>query len=429
MLTAMGVHHISEIKAREILDSLGRPMVEVDVLTSGGEIGRAGASCGTSVGSNEAFVLRDRDIRYQGLGVQKAVENVNTIISQRLVGMDVTNQRDIDNALIELDGTPNKSKLGANAILSVSLAVADAASRSLRLPLYRFLGGIDPIVLPVPMFNIVNGGPFSATDLDFQESLIMPIGAESFSEALRMAVEVYLELGRVLKRRFGKKGLNRGHAAGYAPPLNDPRDVFDIMQEAINQLGYGEQFKLCLDCAAAHIFDSKAHRYRFMGREVDREQMILFYERLVDTYPVFSIEDPLDEEDFEGHAELTKRLGIQILGDDLFTTNLARLQKGIECGAANGIILKPNQIGTLSETIDVARYAQKSGYEVVPASRAGKPEDPIVDIAVAIGAFQCKFGAPSSGERNEKYNRLLRIEEELGPQARFVGKGLLRHTA
>lgn len=420
----MGSFEITKIKAREILDSQGRPMVEVDVVTKEGILGRAGAPCGISVGKYEASVLRDNDERYNGLGVTRAVRNINEIVASTLIGKDVTAQREIDELLINLDGTENKSKLGVNAILSLSFAVAEAAAAALHLPVYRYIGGTNSHTLPVPMFNVVNGGPYSASDLDFQEHMIMPLKAASFSEALRMSVEVYYELGTILRKKYGKKGIVRGHAAGYAPPIANSTEVFDRILDSVDEAGYAGKFVLCLDSAASHIYNVQKKKFTFSGREVTRDDLFDFYSDLKSAYPIFSIEDPLDEDDFEGHAELTRKLGIQIVGDDLFATNIQRLKKGISIHAGNALILKPNQIGTLTETFDVARLAIANSYEVIPSMRAGKPEDPIADIAVALNCSQVKFGAPTTAERTWKYNQLLRIEEELGSSAEYAGKAL-----
>lgn len=411
--------NIAEVKAREILDSKGIPMVEVDVVTNGGVLGRAGAPCGISAGKYEAVTLRDNDSsRYLGLGVLKAITNIQNVIAPKIIGKDVRMQRQIDKIMIHLDGTERKANLGGNTTLSVSYAVAEAAANALRLPLYRYIGGVNAHILPLPMFNIINGGPYSVTDLDFQEFMIMPKGAKSFSEVLRISVEVYHELKKVLKKHYGKKGSTPGHAGGYSPPISDPMEAFDRILEAVDEAGHTGKIVLCLDCAASHIYDKKEGKYVFMGKKVTREFLMDFYEDLTKTYPLFLLEDPLHEDDFEGHAELTRDLTILIVGDDLFATNLKRLEKGVKMGAANGIILKPNQIGTLSEAIDVAQFAMENKYAVIPSIRScSRYIEPLADISVALNCKYCKFGAPTTGERTYHYNRLLQIEEELGNSA------------
>lgn len=411
---------ISEIKAREILDSKGRPTVEVDVWTTDGLMGRGAAPCGTSVGRHEAFVLRDGGNRFGGLGVQKAVQNVREVISPALLGRNVLEQRTIDGLMIELDGTPNKSRLGANAIYSVSIAVARAAASSLGIPLYRYLGRADVNILPIPMFNMINGGPYSDTNVEFQEFIVVPFVAERYSEALRMGVEVFALVGETIKKRYGERSLHPGHSAGYAAPVNDPVEIIETLLEAVETAGYGGMFKVGLDCAASHFYDRDHGCYTFRGRETGRDEIIHFLESLVQSYGVFMIEDPLDEDDFEGYAEITRRLNILISGDDLFVSNIERLKKGVAVGAGNAMVLKPNMIGTISEALDAVDYARKHGYWIIPSGRAGGvADDPIPEIGVAIGAPLAKFGAPRTAERIAKQNCLLRIEEELGESARL----------
>ena len=419
----MGLFGIKLIKAREILDCRGNPTVEVDVVTEEGVLGRADVPAGRSRGEHEAFELRDGGTRYAGTGVLKAVKNVNDIVAPALKGMDVRKQKDIDMAMIELDATENKSKLGGNAIVGVSLAVARTAANALDLPLYQYVGGPNAHVLPVPLLNYINGGKLAATDLDFQEHIIMPVGAKTFSEAIAMGAEVYFLLGKMLAKKYTKYVLNVADEGGYTPPMKDPREAFDAELAAIEELGYRDEFVLGLDVAASHLYDDKKNTYRFMGKDVSREKFIDFYEDLCRAYPVQSIEDPLQEEDFEGFAELTKTLGIQIVGDDLFVTNVERLRKGIELGAANALLWKVNQIGTLTEALDAAYCAFRHGYGVQVSERSGQTEDTwLADMVVGLNAGQIKTGAPCRSERTAQYNQLLRIEEELGKSASYAGR-------
>jgi len=423
----MELFEIREIKAREVLDCRGNPTVEVEVITKGGVLGRASVPSGLSTGRHEAFELRDGEKRYHGKGVLKAVKNVNEIIAPALKGKDVTKQREIDGLMIELDGTENKSELGANAIVGVSLAVAKTAANALRMPLYRYIGGINAYVLPVPVLVLIEGGKLAATNLDFQEHQVMPVGARSFSEAIRMGLEVYHELGKILVEKYGKHSLNVGVEGGYTPPgMNDPREALELELKAVEELGYENEFVLSLDCAATHLYNRDTGRYTLMGKEIAREELMDFYEDLVSTYPVKSIEDPLEEEDFEGFAELTEALNIQIVGDDLFVTNVRRLRKGIEMKAANALLLKVNQIGTLSEALDAAELAFRNGYGVQVSERSGQTEDTwLADLSVAINAGQIKTGV-TRGERTAKYNQLFRIEEELGSRAKYAGRNFRR---
>jgi enolase len=422
---------IKEIRAREILDCRGNPTVEVDVLTNGGFLGRADVPSGRSTGEHEALELRDGGDRYNGKGVLKAVRNVNEIIAPALKGRDVTKQRENDQMMIELDGTENKSKLGANAIVGVSLAVAKAAANVLRVPFYqyidRLIGGPNAYILPVPVLDLIEGGLLAASDLDFQEHQVMPVGAKSFLEAIRMGLEVYHELGKNLVEKWGKHSLNVGVEGGYTPPeMKDPRDAFDAEIEAIEELGYGDKFVLSMDVAASHLYNRKTGKYTLMGKEITREELMDFYEDLVSAYPLQSIEDPLEEEDFDGFAELTKALNIQIVGDDLFVTNIKRLKKGIEVGAANALLLKVNQIGTLSEALDAAQLAFRNNYGVQVSERSGQTEDTwLADLSVGLNAGQIKTGV-SRAERTAQYNQLFRIEEELGSRARYAGRNFRR---
>ncbi|MCR6692427.1 MAG: phosphopyruvate hydratase [archaeon YNP-LCB-003-016] len=414
---------IREVKAREVLDCRGEPTIEVEVITETGIVGRASVPSGRSRGMHEAFELRDGGKRYHGKGVLKAVRNVNEILAPALKGMDVTKQREIDELMIELDGTEDKSKIGANAIVGVSLAVAKTAANALEIPLYRYIGGVNAYILPVPVLNLIEGGKLAATDLDFQEHQVMPIGAKSFSEAIRMGLEVYYELGRILMEKHGKYSLNVGVEGGYTPPgMKDPREALELELKAIEELGYTNKFALSLDCAATHLYNRNTGKYTLMGKEITREELIDFYEDLVSAYPIQSLEDPLEEEDFEGFRELTKTLNVQIIGDDLFATNIKRLRKGIEMKAANAILLKVNQVGTLSEALDVAELAFRNGYGVQVSERSGQTEDTwLADLTVGINAGQIKTGVTRS-ERTAQYNQLLRIEEELGKRAKYAGK-------
>lgn len=419
---------VREVKAREILDCRGEPTIEVDVWTKGGFLGRADVPSGRSTGKHEAFELRDCNVRYRGRGVLEAVQNVNKIIAPALKGRDVTRQREIDQLMIELDGTENKSKLGANAIVGVSLATAKAAGNTLGIPLFKYIGGPNACILPVPLLNYINGGKLAATDLDFQEHIIMPIGAKTFSEAMRMGAEVYYELGKMLAEKWGRHSLSVADEGGYTPPgMKDPREAFDAELTAIEEIGYGDKFVLGLDVAASHLYNRKTEMYTFMGKEITREKLMDFYENLVSAYPVRSIEDPLEEEDFEGFAELTKTLNIQIVGDDLFVTNVKRLRKGIGMGAANALLLKVNQIGTLSEALDAAQLAFRNGYGVQVSERSGQTEDTwLADLTVGLNSGQIKTGAPCRSERTAQYNQLFRIEEELGRVAKYAGNNFMK---
>jgi len=417
---------ITGIVAREILDSRGNPTIEVDVYTPVA-MGRAAVPSGASTGIHEALELRDGGKRYYGKGVKRAVENVNKIIAPELLGMDVTLQRDIDMFMLELDGSENKSNLGANAILGVSLAVAKAAANALGIPLYRYLGGANAYVLPVPMSNVINGGAHAGNDLDFQEFMIMPVGAKTFREAIRMVSETYHTLKKILMDKYGKLAVNVGDEGGFAPPMKEVTEPLDALVKAIEETGYkaGDEIAFALDVASSEFYEKEKNVYVVGGKEYTREGLIDLYKDLVSTYPIASIEDPVQEEDFEGFAMVTKELGkkIQLVGDDIFVTNVTRLKKGIEMGAGNALLLKVNQIGTLSEAIDAAYLAFRAGYGVVVSHRSGETEDStIADIAVALNAGQIKTGAPARSDRNAKYNQLLRIEEELEGVAYYPGK-------
>jgi enolase len=419
----MNAFQIRHVKAREILDCRGNPTVEVDVITESGILGRADVPAGRSRGTHEAFELRDGGRRYAGLGVLTAVRNVNELLAPQLVGRDVRRQTEIDRLMVDLDGTDDKSKIGGNAIGGVSLAVCKTAAQALDLPLYRYVGGPNAHVMPVPLLNYINGGKLAATDLDFQEHIIMPVGANTFAEAMAIGTEVYFLLGERLAAQYGKAVLNTADEGGYTPPMTDPRDAFDAELRAIEELGYTDDFVLGLDVAATHLYNAETRTYRLMGRDVSRERFMDFIEDLCHTYPVKTIEDPLEEEDFEGFAELTRSTGIQIVGDDLFVTNVDRLKRGIEVGAANALLWKVNQIGTLTEALDAAYCAYRHGYAVQVSERSGQTEDTwLADMTVGLNAGQIKTGAPCRSERTAQYNQLLRIEEDLGSSARYAGR-------
>lgn len=418
---------IRDIYAREILDSRGNPTIETEVLAGEEIVGRAAVPSGASTGKYEAVELRDGGARYRGKGVERAVENVNSRIAPAVIGMNVFDQEEIDRAMIRADGTPDKSALGANAILGVSMAAAHAAASALKVPLYRYLGGVRGKQMPVPMMNILNGGVHADNSLDIQEFMIMPAGELTFRDRLRVCAEVYHALKTLLRAR----GLNTavGDEGGFAPDLSDTRAALRIIRDAAEKAGYrmGRDIKIALDVAASELFDSAAGRYRFpgesrmQGRAVERsaEEMIDYFEDLASEFPIVSIEDPLDEEDWEGWKKMTARLGerIQLVGDDLFVTNTERLKRGIELGAGNAILIKVNQAGTLTEAFEAIRTAQEAGYRTIISHRSGETEDTtIADIAVAFNAGQIKTGAPCRSERVAKYNRLLRIEEKLGEE-------------
>jgi enolase len=418
---------IVSITAREILDSRGNPTVEADVTLSGGAKGRAAVPSGASTGEHEAVELRDGDKEhYMGKGVLKAVENVESILAPELTGMDASNQRMLDQTMIAIDGTENKSKLGANAILAVSMAAARASANALKLPLYRYLGGVNACLLPTPMMNILNGGSHADSNVDFQEFMVMPVGAECFADALRWGVEVFHTLKGVLK----KKGYNTavGDEGGFAPSLKSNEEAVELILEAITKAGYtpGEQVAIALDPASSEFYDADKKLYVFKKSdksEKTAEQMVDFYAGWIKQYPIVSLEDGLAEDDWDGWKLLTERLGhIQLVGDDLFVTNTERLQQGIEAKTANSILIKLNQIGTVTETIDAIELGRRYGYTSVISHRSGETEDSfIADFAVATGAGQIKTGSASRTDRICKYNQLLRIEEELGESAEFLG--------
>ena len=423
---------IIDIRSREILDSRGNPTVEVEVLTETGAFGRAAVPSGASTGKYEAVEMRDGDEeRFLGKGVLNACKNIEDDIRESLIGVDIFEQIYIDNLMIELDGTPNKSKLGANAILGVSLAVAKAAAAESGQPLYRYIGGVNGHVLPVPMMNILNGGSHADNSIDFQEFMIMPMGADFFSEGLRMGVEVFHTLKTVLK----KKGYstNVGDEGGFAPNIKSNKEAIEIVLQAIEKAGYkpGEDIMIAMDAAASEFYDSKEKVYHFhqsTGEKLTSSEMVSYWADWVNQYPIFSIEDGLDEDDWKGWKALNRKIGkkVQLVGDDLFVTNTKRLQKGIDQNSANSILIKVNQIGTLTETIDAVNLATRNAFTSVMSHRSGETEDTtIADLAVALNTGQIKTGSASRSDRVAKYNQLLRIEEELGDSGIYPGRALM----
>ena len=424
--------NIIDIRAREILDSRGNPTVEVEVLTENGHIGRAAVPSGASTGKYEAVELRDADkSRFLGKGVLNACNNIDNLILDALVGVDVMDQIYIDEIMLELDGTPNKSKLGANAILGVSLAAAKAAAKVSGQSLYRYIGGVNAHVLPVPMMNILNGGSHADNSIDFQEFMIMPVGAEHFSDGLRMGVEIFHHLKNVLKK--GGYSTNVGDEGGFAPNIKSNKEAIEIVLKSIEVAGYrpGEDVVICLDAAASEFYlaDEKVyHFHQSTGEKLTTSEMVTYWKEWSNNYPIFSIEDGLDEDDWDGWVDLNKQLGdkVQLVGDDLFVTNTERLTKGIEISAANSILIKVNQIGSLTETIDAVNMATRNSFTSVMSHRSGETEDTtIADLAVALNTGQIKTGSASRSDRVAKYNQLLRIEEELGDSAVYPGKALL----
>jgi enolase len=417
---------IEAVGAREILDSRGNPTVEVEVALDDGTISRAAVPSGASTGQFEAVELRDGAKRYGGKGVEKAVTGVLEEIGPALVGFDASEQRLVDQVLLDLDGTPSKARLGANAILGVSLAVAKAAADSADLPFFRYLGGANAYLLPVPMMNILNGGAHADSGVDVQEFMVLPIGAATFREALQQGAEVYHALKGVLKQRGLATGL--GDEGGFAPSLPSNRDALDLIAAAVSETGLrlGDDIAFALDAAATEFYDVDAGCYRFEGLEKSAEQMADYYAELIDAYPIVSLEDPLSEDDWEGWAGITSSVGesVQIVGDDVFVTNVERLRRGIDEGTANALLVKVNQIGTLTETLDSVDLAHRNGMRCVVSHRSGETEDTtIADLAVAINCGQIKTGAPARSERVAKYNQLMRIEEELEDAARYAGRG------
>jgi enolase len=423
---------IAAVHARQILDSRGTPTVEVDVVLDDGTVGRAAVPSGASTGAHEAVELRDGDkSRFRGGGVSKAVENVNELIAPDLVGESVDDQVAIDALLQELDGTPNKGKLGANAVLGVSLACAKAAASFLGLPLYRYIGGVNGRVLPVPLMNVLNGGKHALDSVDFQESMVVPLGLPTFSEGLRAGVEVYGALKDVLHTKGFSTGL--GDEGGFAPSLASNREAVELLISAIEKAGYrpGTDIALALDVAATELFNDGTYTLAREGRTLTSSEMVDLYSEWLDAYPIVSIEDGLAEDDWAGWREMTQRLGsrVQLVGDDLFVTNTERLARGIAEGCANAILIKVNQIGTLTETLEAIELARASGYASVVSHRSGETEDTtIADLAVATGVGQIKTGAPARTDRVAKYNQLLRIEEMLADSARYAGAGAFRQV-
>jgi enolase len=425
--------YIIEVHARQILDSRGNPTVEVDVLTDDGAMGRAAVPSGASTGIHEAAELRDNDKKkYLGKGVLKAVKNVNTSIADALIGFDITSQAAIDQVMIDLDGTANKTKLGANAILAVSMAVAKAAAEEANLPLYRYIGGTNARTLPMPMMNILNGGAHADNKIDFQEFMIMPIGAPSFSEGLRWGVEIFHQLKSTLK----KKGYstNVGDEGGFAPNIQSNEEAIETVLEAIQSAGYktGSQIAIAMDAANSELWNAKKKKYVFhksSGKEMSSDQLVKYWESWVKKYPIVSIEDGMAEDDWAGWKNLTETIGskCQLVGDDLFVTNVNRLQTGIDKKIANGLLVKVNQIGTLTETINAVSLAQNNGYNTIMSHRSGETEDTtIADLAVALNCGQIKTGSASRSDRMAKYNQLIRIEEQLGETGFFPTKGKLK---
>ncbi len=421
---------ISHIHARQILDSRGNPTVEVDVFTEDGAFGRAAVPSGASTGVHEAVELRDGDkSTYLGKSVIKAVSNVNTIIAEEIVGEDVFEQVHIDNKMLMMDGTENKSKLGANAMLAVSLAASQAAAEESGQPLYRYLGGVNACTLPIPMMNIINGGSHADNSIDFQEFMIMPVGADTFSESLRMGVETFHHLKSVLKSKG--YSTNVGDEGGFAPNIKSNEEAIETVLLAIEKAGFkpGEDIYIALDAATSEFYNKETGLYTFSksdGRELNSEEMADYWKKWCDKYPILSIEDGLDEDDWAGWKDLTNKVGgkVQLVGDDLFVTNVKRLQRGIDEGIANSILVKVNQIGTLTETINAINLATENGYTNIISHRSGETEDAtIADLAVAMNSGLIKTGSASRSDRMAKYNQLLRIEEELGHTAKFLGRG------
>lgn len=419
---------IERVRARMIIDSRGNPTVESEVVTRGGGFGRAAAPAGASKGVHEAVELRDGGREFKGKGVKRAIYNVNYIIAPRLVGLDSRMQRLIDLTMVRLDGTPNKSRLGANAIVSVSLAVAKAAAATTDTPLYMYLGGAaGTFLLPVPLMNIINGGAHAGNDLAIQEFMIAPVNADTFHDAIRMATEIYHELKSYLKEKYGPMAINVGDEGGFAPPMKETREALNALIEAIRRAGWqpGSDVYLGLDAAASHFYNGEKGVYQIDGKELGPGELLDFYMEIIDEYPVASIEDPFYEEDFDSYAELTNKVGnrVLIVGDDIYVTNIERLQRGIETRASNAALLKVNQIGTLTESFDYALLAHRNSMRVIVSHRSGETEDTSIShIAVALRTGFIKTGAPARGERTAKYNELLRIEEELAGSAIYAGK-------
>jgi enolase len=413
---------ISAVRAREVIDCRGLPTVQVDITLADGSMGRADVPAGRSTGSHEAREIRDGGTRFGGYGVRRAVANVNDTIASAIVGRAADHQHELDGFLVELDGTADRSGLGANALLGVSLAAARASALSARLPLYRYLR-MDAHIMPVPLVNLINGGRHAAGELEFQEFIVVPVEAASFSEALAESSEVNLALGEELAERYGRGALALGDEGGYVPPISDPREALEMLHRGVQRAGHAGRFRYGLDCAATHFHDAADGTYSLNGKRLGRDELLDLYLELIRDFGVVTIEDPFAEDDFESFAALTKTADIQVVGDDLFVTNTARLQRGIEMRAANALLWKVNQIGTLTEALEAAALATRHGYGVCVSERSGETEDPVIaDLAVALNAGQIKTGAPVRGERTSKYNRLLQIEEELGTAAVYPGR-------
>ncbi len=423
----MSKFRISGIRAREIIDCRGMPTVQADVSLDNRLMGRADVPAGRSTGSHEAHELRDEDpSRYQGLGVLKAVANINDVIAPALQGADITDQRSIDKTLVELDGTPNLSKLGANAILGVSLAAARAAAAARDLPLYRHINPKGH-VLPVPFMNLLNGGKLTSNYLDIQEFIMIPVGATSYREALRMTTQVNLVLRDLVIEKYGILAVNTGDEGGYATPMRGVREPLEFLSRAVEKAGYTDDVLYAMDCASTHWYNKDKNVYELDGKRYDRDELIDLYTQLKTDFPIVSLEDPLHEDDFEGYTQITKALDIQIVGDDLFVTNTQRIEEGIRTGAANALLLKVNQIGTLSGALDAAELAFEHRYSVQVSERSGETEDPLIaDLVVALNSGQIKTGAPVRGERTSKHNRLIQIEEDLGSAAVYAGRNFRR---
>ncbi len=415
---------IQSIMAREVLDSRGNPTIEVEVRTKQG-ISRAMVPSGASTGIHEAIELRDGGKRFLGKGVQKAVDNVNKIISNELKGRECTEQREIDMAMIEIDGTENKSRLGANAILGVSMAVCRASALELEIPLYERIAGLSgnkKLILPTPAMNVINGGVHAGNSLDIQEYMILPVGAESFSEGVRLCAEVYQTLKGIIRERYGKNAINVGDEGGFAPPLSHAEEPFELILKAVREVGYEHEIKLGIDAAASEFYSNTG--YRIEGRELSGDELMEFYKDLIENYPIISVEDIYAQDDWYPWQNFTGIFGdrVEIVGDDLLVTNVKRIKKAIESKACNALLLKINQIGTITETIDAARLSRNNGWRVMVSHRSGETEDSfIADLSVGLGTGQIKSGGPCRSERNAKYNQLLRIEDELGENAKYQG--------
>jgi enolase 1/2/3 len=416
---------LESVHAREILDGRGWPTVEVEIRT-GGRIVRGQVPTGLSRGSHEAYELRDGGKRYGARGVKRAVANVNEVIAPRIVGRDFSSQHELDKELIAIDGTPNKRRLGANAILGVSLSAAKMGAELIGVPLYKYLAKGVAEILPTPFFDVIGGGKLVGIPMEIQECIFAPTGFKSYSEAMQASVEIYFELGEVLEKKFGKSSLNVGVDGGYTPQIKTAEEGLSLIQRAVERTGHDKKIDYALDAAATQFYNSRSKTYRLHRKVMNREKMLNYYERLTRRFHLISIEDPLYQDDWQGFRECRERLKIQIVGDDLFATNLMRLKMGIKKRAGNAMLLKINQIGTLTEALEAGRYAMENGYGVMVSERSGEPEDDsIADIAVALNCGQIKTGAPSRAEHTAKYNRLFRIEEQLGADARYAGRRTL----